>query len=118
MGYGYKWKPSKTAAREFAAKMDNIAEYCAAHGITQSRAGDSYYFYINGVNYRVSNHTPEASDRAAFNFYGEQVREKYHNGRKPDTVYITASKTRIIEIYEDLQAGRTLDGRGFRISEG
>ena len=104
MGYYRKWKPSKTAAREFAQKMDTIRIFCDVNGITQSRAGDSYYFSINGKDYRVSNHTVEASG------------ERYHpEGRLPGVVYIHASKTRIMDIYNDLKAGYTLNGRGYRV---
>lgn len=110
----YKWKPSKTARREFATKMDEIGEFCRHNGISQSASGDSYYFTINGVNYRVSNHTIEASNKKAYNFMGEKVRDIYHpNGRDDNTIYITASKTRIIEIYNNLQNGVILDGRGY-----
>ena len=112
MKFRYKWTPSKTAARAFAAKMDEIAEFCADNGIRQSASGDSYYFSINGKNYRVSNHSVEASDRRAHNAFGEKVREKYHDGRDADTIYIHASKTRIIEIYKNLEAGYALDGNG------
>ena len=110
-----RFKPSKTAAREFAAKMQEIDEFCTKNGISQSRSSDSYYFTINGKNYRVSNHSVEASDKAAYNELGEQVRAVYHNGREAETVYIHAGKTRIIEIYNDLKAGYELDGRGYRI---
>ena len=117
MAYGYKWKPSKTAAREFARKMDEIADFCESHGIHQSARGDSYYFMIGGVEYRVSNHSIEASNRHAYDEEtGEQIRELYHEGgRRDDVVYIHASKTRIIEIYNDLLNGYKLDGRGNRI---
>ena len=111
--YGFKWKPSKAAKREFAQKMDEIGEFCRVNGIDQSANGDSYYFSINGKFYRVSNHSVEASNARAYNWLGEQVREKYHpDGRDKDTVYIHAGKTRIIEIYNNLKAGRELDGRG------
>lgn len=111
-----RFKPSKTAAREFAKKMQEISEFCAEHGIQQSYNGDSYYFMINGQKYRVSNHSVEASNAAAYDeLTGERLRELYHDGgRKKDTVYIHASKTRIIEIYNDLAAGYELDGRGNR----
>lgn len=111
-----RFKPSKTAAREFAKKMQEISEFCAEHGIQQSYNGDSYYFVINGKTIRVSNHSVEASNAAAYDeLTGEQTRELYHaGGRERDTVYIHASKTRIIEIYNDLTAGYELDGRGNR----
>ena len=109
-----KWRPSRAAAREFAAKMTEIENFCADHGIVQSRSGDSYYFRLNGTEYRVSNHSIESSNAAAIRD-GVQIREKYHpDGRKDNTVYIHAGKTRIIDIYNDLAAGYELDGRGNR----
>lgn len=117
MAYGYKWKPSKTKAREFAKTMDDINDFCHEHGIRQSASQDSFYFNVNGQSYRVSNHTVEGSNAKAFNFMGEQVRPKYHeDGRSDDTIYIHASKTRIREIYNDLVNGWLLDGRGNRKS--
>lgn len=113
MGYG-KWKPSKTKAREFAQTMDEINDFCVQNGISQSAKGDSYYFRLNEKNYRVSNHSVEASNSHTYSDLG-QIRELYHpNGREADTIYIHASKTRIIEIYNDLKAGYELDGRGMR----
>lgn len=109
-----KWKPSKKAAREFAETMREIDAFCAANGIDRSMSSDSYYFVINGQRYRVSNHSVEASNSAAFDCVtGEQRRELYHSDRREtDTVYIHAGKTRIIEIFTALKAGKTLDGHG------
>ena len=104
MAYGKRWKPSKASAREFSEKMREVDAFCAANGITQSLSSDSYYFSIGGLNYRVSNHSVESS------------RPEYHpDGRRADTVYIHASKTRIMEIYSDLKSGHRLDGMGNRI---
>lgn len=115
MSYYYKRRPSKSARREFAKKMDEIHFFCKENGIDYSASKDSYYFYINGQKYRVSNHSVEASDRRAWAWInGEevQIRPEYHGGRDEDTIYIHASKTRIIEIYNNLKAGYELDGRG------
>lgn len=111
-----KWSPSKKAKRKFAEKMKEIYDFCTEHGIYASRTNDSYYFTINGVNYRVSNHSIEASNKAAYDeVSGTKRRPLYHDdGRKDDTVYIHAGKSRIIEIYNDLEAGFKLDGRGNR----
>ena len=115
MGYYRKWKPSKSAAAEFKNKMEEIDSFCQENGITQSRSSDSYYFTLNGINYRVSNHSIESSNSHAYNAFGEQIRDKYHaDHRESDTVYIHAGKTRIIDIYKDLAAGYVLDGRGNR----
>lgn len=114
MGYYRKWKPSKTATREFAEKMNEISSFCNEHNISQSARGDSYYFEIGDQKYRVSNHSIEASNRHAYDeFTGIKLREEYHpDTREKDTIYIHASKTRIIEIYDHLLAGKRLDGRG------
>ena len=110
-----KWKPSKTRAREFARKMDEIDDFCAEHGIRQSASSDSYYFSIRGQSYRVSNHTVAASNRSARDELGQIHHPVYHpEGEREDTIYITAGKTRIIEIYNDLFDGFELDRRGFR----
>lgn len=117
MSYYKKWKPSKSAAKEFAKKMGDIDSFCEENGIGRSASSDSYYFTINGVFYRVSNHSVEASNRAAFDpVTGEQRRDLYHEGgRDADTVYIHASKTRIMDIFSDLKSGYRLDGRGNRM---
>ena len=112
MAYGRKWAPSKRARKEFAEKMNEIDTFCAENGIEASRSSDSYYFCLNGQKYRVSNHTIEASNRGAFDDMGNQTRDFYHTGDEADTIHIFASKTRIIEIYENLRAGKKLDRRG------
>ena len=121
--HGYRWKPSKTARREFAIKMEEIDKFCEENDISCSASKDSYYFEVNGQKYRVSNHSVEKSNAEAYGvdpftgFY-EKKRELYHpEGREDDTIYIHASKTRIIEIYNDLLSGHKLDGRGNRIIE-
>lgn len=114
--YRKTWKPSKAAKKEFAEKMREIEDFCAKNGIHSSLSNDSYYFTVDGISYRVSNHSVEASNAAAYDsLTGEKRRELYHEGgRENNTVYIHASKTRIIEIYNDIVAGYKLDGRGNR----
>lgn len=116
MAYYKKWKPSKTAAKEYAETINKIKEFCDENGIHYSKTCNSYYFRLNGINYRVSNHTVEASNYKAYDEFGNKVRELYHpNGREDGVIYITAGKTRIIEIYNDLKAGYKLNKRGNRI---
>ncbi len=117
MRYRRRWKPSKTAIREFAKKMDEISEFCNENGISQSRNGDSYYFTINKQDYRVSNHAVESRNK-----YDELTGEllnargyKMDAIRKHNVIYIHAGKTRIIDIYNDLKAGYKLNGRGERL---
>ena len=100
----YKWKPSKTAKKEFAIKMQEINDFCIKNHISNSNSNDSYYFTINEKSYRVSNHSIESSKKI------------YHpNGREKDVQYIHASKTRIIDIYNDLYNGYALNGNGNRL---
>lgn len=96
--------------------MKEIYDFCTEHGIHASCTNDSYYFIINGVDYRISNHSIEASNKAAYDeVSGIKQRPLYHNeDRDTNTVYIHASKSRIIEIYNDLAAGFKLDGKGNR----
>lgn len=112
----FKYKPSKAKAKAFAQTMREIETFCAENGIHQSKNSDSYYFTINGQEYRVSNHSVEASNNGAYDELGNKTRELYHaNGRENNVRYIHASKTRIMEIYNDLANGYELDGRGNRI---
>ena len=111
--YGRKWKPSKKKVEEFVQKMDEVQAFCLEKDIGFSSKMDSFYFTVGGKKYRVSNHTVAASNRKATNFLGEQVRELYHpNGLEDDTVYITAGKTRLIEVYNNILTGKKLDKRG------
>ena len=82
-----KSKPSKSAKREFARKMDEIREFCDDNCISYSNSMDSFYFTIGGQHYRVSNHSVESSN---------------------------AGKTRIKDIYLDLKQGYSIDGTGNR----
>lgn len=116
MAYGRKWRPSKSAKREFAEKMDNVRTFCDENRIQYSHSMDSFYFILDGKEYRVSNHSVESSNAGAYDSMGNKVRELYHeNGRENDVTYIHASKTRIIEIYTDLKNGYNLNGRGCRV---
>lgn len=111
--YGRKWKPSKTRIAEFVQKMDGVQEFCIKNGIDFSHKMDSFYFTVDNQKYRVSNHTVAASNGKAYNFLGEQVRDIYHpNGTEDDVIYITAGKTRLIEVYTNILTGKPLDKRG------
>ncbi|WP_412031260.1 hypothetical protein [Metamycoplasma buccale] len=110
--FRFKKHFSKTKKIEFAQKMDEIWDFCVANDITFSKKQDSYYFTLNNKKYRISNHTIAASNNAAFNEYGTQIRDFYHNDNENIDVYIIASKTRLIEIYENLKAGKKFDKRG------
>ena len=111
-----KWRPGKTKAREYAKTMQEIDDFCFENGISKSRTSDSYYFILNGVEYRVSNHTIASSNQRAYDEFGNKLREKYHPDKeKEDVIYITAGKTRIKEIYTNLKNGKRLNRRGYVI---
>ena len=114
-----KYEFSKSAKKEYAIKMVKIKDFCDKNFIFYSKNMNSYYFEINGKQVRVSNHTIKASDKGQFRensetFELEKVRDSYHEDKKY-TFEITASKTRIIEIYNDLKEGYKLNKRGYRI---
>lgn len=112
---GYRWKQSKSKAIEFANQMDDIKVFCSENGITQSFNGDSYYFSHEGKSYRISNHTVSKSDSGMSDFLGNKLRDSYHiNGYD---VEITAGKTRIIEIYNAVKMGKTLNKRGYEVQK-
>lgn len=114
-----KFNFSKSAKREFAEKIQKIKEFCDSNSIGYSRGMNSFYFKINAKSIRVSNHTIKASDKGCFYediYNGEniKIRDSYHKDKKYD-IEISASKTRIIEIYNDLKAGYKLNKKGKRI---
>lgn len=99
-----KYRFSKSAKREFAEKMKDIENFCREEGISSSLSSDSYYFYIEGKKYRVSNHTLAASQSNGGHHQGETEGDYFQ--------CITASKLRIKEIYLALKEGKKLDRRG------
>ena len=117
MGYKNNWKPSKTAAREFAQEMDRLQAFCDNKGISYSSSMDSYYFSHNGTDYRVSNHA--VTNRFNWHYNGvEWVKVYKDTAHKDDTTYyIHASKTRIEEIYNRITSGQPVDGRGNPINK-
>lgn len=113
MSFGYRWRPSASARHEFAEKMAEIEAFCAKNNISKSHNCDSYYFFIDGKRYRVSNHSREASNEAAFDeFTREQKRGVYHDLNDKEEIQILAGKTRLIEIYNNIKAGAKIDSRG------
>lgn len=107
MGYRYKWKPSKSAAREFAQKMSEIEQYCKENGISKSSSSDSYYFTHNGVDYRISNHSVESSvDSWGNHYHGDS--DVY----RKETFCIHAGKTRLIDIHKLIVSGTKVDHKG------
>ena len=109
MGFHYKWQPNQSKKRKFAKQMQEIDKFCEEHEIYQSKTSDSYYFTVNGVDYRVSNHSVESSVWKDDMGYTHNYHDAYYRKR---VVCIHASKTRIIEIYNKIVNGYELDGKG------
>ena len=108
------WRPREDARKEFAQKMRKIDEFCAANNIShvQSVSGDSYTFQIDGQAYRVANHRVDTSGNRTYNVLGEQIQHNHQEQAPTDIIHIHASKTRIVDIYNNLKAGLELDRRG------
>lgn len=106
------YRLSKTKKREYAIKLEEVKDYCDKNHIYYNYKAKSFYFSVNGKDYRVSNHTVEASNKAAFDEFGYQWRELYHPKGRKDEIQIFASPVRLIEIHQNLLKGLDLDGRG------
>ena len=113
--YTYKYKPSKSEAKAFAIKMQEIKRFCEENGIGHSKKMDSYYFELGGKKYRVSNHSVQQSNDAAFRDF-IQWRPMYHTENE-SFIDIRSSKKDIIEIYKNLENGVKLDSHGRVIAE-
>lgn len=110
------WKPSKARVNDFKEKMEAIERFCRKNDIATTNSNDSYYFIFNDQKYRVSNHAVES--RNNYDSLGNLTNARGYamdDTRENDTIYIHASKTRIIEIYNDLMNGYKLNGRGQRV---
>lgn len=83
-----------------------LDDYCLRNGIHRSRTGDSFYFRVGSVNYRVSNHSEEYSNQCSRNGSGRRTRRLYH-GSKDRHVSIIASKEKLPEIFERLNRKET-----------
>lgn len=104
----YIEKDKNYRKRGFAYNMSQIKKFCSKNGIRYSASADSYYFTLNGQKYRVSTHSVYESNYYAYDNDGEQIRPLFHpDGERDDTIYITAGKNKIIDIYKSLKQGKT-----------
>lgn len=115
-----KWKPSKAKKDEYKKKMAQIESFCEKNRIHHSKSYDSYYFFLNGRNYRVSNHTVESRIGKIIGYDENMQPIREHlpetvTTRQKNVVYIFAGKTRIIDIFNDLKNGHKIDCKGNRI---
>lgn len=109
MFYSRPFRLSKKRIREYIEQMNHIKEFCEINGIARTSDSDGYYFVVNGQPYRVGN-----SLYAKEAFVYDPVSGKHIETDDTNTIYFYASKTRIIDIYNDIIAGYELDGHGRR----
>lgn len=88
-----------------------IDEFCMEHGITRSASGKSYYFRIRGRRYRVSDHFRWQSDCGMYDQVGNKIRESYKKEGIEERE-IRCGKTKIIQVYNALKAGKTVNEHG------
>ena len=88
--------------KEETGRPDDIDEFCRKNGIRQSKAGDSFYFRIDGKSYRISNHTEQYSNMCSRDLKGRKIRNCYH-GRGSRTTTILAQRSEVKRIYEKLR---------------
>ena len=107
--------------RNFAIKMKEIIKFCRANKIYMAANYNSYSFWLNDKRYLVTNYN--------FDDYKKYLKKLSNQGFYPAAMYlkmleneyddnvirIQASKLRIMEIYNDLKAGKQLDKNGREI---
>ena len=107
--------------RNFAIKMKQIIKFCMANKIYMAANYNSYSFWLNGKRYLITNYN--------FDDYKKYLKKLSNQRFAPATIYlkmleneyddnvirIQASKLRIMEIYNNLKAGKQLDKNGREI---
>jgi hypothetical protein len=89
---------------------EDVRRFCRANGIRMSDSG-SYYFELYGQRYRVSDHSIEESNRAAYDRRGCQRRRLYHpKGREDGVIYILSSDIEFV--YLNLRNGNRVSSNG------
>lgn len=105
---------SNEEKRDFAIKMKEITKFCFKNNIQIGTNHNSYTFSLNGKNYIVSNFGTDDFKKYIAKLANQGVKEavRYLQILEKEIVSIQASKLRIMEIYNDLKAGKQLDKNG------
>ena len=91
-GHKSKYNLSQKKITEYKRKMREIEKFCKENNIKASYNYNNYEFELNGIKYTIQNcATPPSTE---------------------NEVFIYAGKTRLIEIYDCLKAGKKIDRRG------
>ena len=108
---------SNEEKRDFAIKMKEITRFCLKNNIQIGTNHNSYTFSLNGKNYIVSNFGTDDFKKYIAKLANQGVKEaaRYLQILEKEIISIQASKLRIMEIYNDLKAGKQLDKNGREI---
>lgn len=108
---------SNEEKRDFAIKMKEITKFCLKNNINIGTNHNSYTFSLNGKNYIVSNFGTDDFKKYITKLANQGVKEavRYLQILEKEIISIQASKLRIMEIYNDLKAGKQLDKNGREI---
>ena len=103
--------------RNFAIKMKEITKFCLKNNIQVGTNHNSYTFSLNGKNYIVSNFGTDDFKKYITKLANQGVKQavRYLQILEKEIISIQASKLRIMEIYNDLKAGKQLDKNGREI---
>lgn len=103
--------------RNFAIKMKKITKFCLKNNIQIGTNHNSYTFSLNGKNYIVSNFGTDDFKKYITKLANQGVKQavRYLQILEKEIISIQASKLRIMEIYNDLKAGKQLDKNGREI---
>ena len=103
--------------RNFAIKMKEITRFCLKNNIQIGTNHNSYTFSLNGKNYIVSNFGTDDFKKYITKLANQGIKEaaRYLQILEKEIISIQASKLRIMEIYNDLKAGKQLDKNGREI---
>ena len=108
---------SNEEKRDFAIKMKEITKFCLKNNINVGTNHNSYTFSLNGKNYIVSNFGTDDFKKYITKLANQGVKQaiRYLQILEKEIISIQASKLRIMEIYNDLKAGKQLDKNGREI---
>ena len=108
---------SNEEKRDFAIKMKEITRFCLKNNIQIGTNHNSYTFSLNGKNYIVSNFGTDDFKKYITKLANQGIKEavRYLQILEKEIISIQASKLRIMEIYNDLKAGKQLDKNGREI---
>lgn len=88
--------------KNYVEYTKRIVLFCKLNGITYSTSLDSFYFSLNGKDYRISNHSLEDSIKFSHG--------RYHTNKEQNKnlICIQADKSQLFKIYNKLKEGKEI----------